>query len=671
MFRLLPLLFPLLLSYSFAIGQDLSWKKHKKSAEQFFKIGNYTEAAKHFEKAWEKKSDNKELIYQAGECYALLKDYKKASFAYQQVKGDAYSLVGLKYARALKQDGQYEAAKQAFRDFSYTYEGTDKTLINQLVSNEIQGVELGMRLTGKEEKDVLEVRHLGENVNSLQTEIAPIAFAEDLLYFSSTRKDDKAFLYRSQKQRGAWSKSVAAESLPNIPEKHLANGTFTPDSKRFYFTLCDANSNGSGLVSVCEIFVLKRLGSGWSEPIRMREYINEEGSTTTHPFVIHQGDQEILYFVSNRKGGKGGMDIWMTTRVIDSDDIDFTYPVNLGKQINTIGDEVTPFYDTSAGLLYFSSNGHISIGGWDIFKSKGKDRQWEVPENMGVPINSSADDFYYTLKPSRKSGFLVSNRLAGPEKVTTIHEDIFEFGKALKKHTLFVSGEIMEKGSTADIQHLNIALYQIVDGKERLLQRKKSKANVYRFPILSHRAYRIAVEKEGYIKSTFDFNTVQNSQSIEQDIYMTKTSSQPATSIAQTNQSSFPSRTSPPPSPPRVVKTKVNTTVVNKPLPKAPTTTYQPTNQVITTAQGIYYKVQLIAINYYNAQHPRYKDVKFLGAIETESVPQNPKIVRVLLSSFPSKQEASSIMQQARGYGFADAFMVKYRDGKRLGMVYK
>ncbi len=668
MFRLLPLLFPLLLSYSFAIGQDVSWKKHKKSAEQFYKDGKYTEAASHFEKAWEKKPDNKDLIYQAGECYALIKDYKKASSAYQQVKDDEFSLVGLKYARALKQDGQYEAAKQAFRDFSYDYEGTDKTLINQLVSTEIKGIELGMRLANEKTDNTLEVKHLGEQVNSLQTEIAPIAFAEDLLYFSSTRKNDKAFLYRSQKQRGTWSKAVAAENLPNIPEKHLANGTFTPDSKRFYFTLCDANSNGSGLVSICEIYVLKRLGSGWSDPIRMRDYINEEGSTTTHPFVIHQAGQEILYFVSNRKGGKGGMDIWMTTRAINSDDIDFTYPVNLGKQINTIGDEVTPFYDTAAGLLYFSSNGHISIGGWDVLKAKGEGRTWDIPENMGMPINSSADDFYYTLKPSRKSGFLVSNRQAGPEKVTTIHEDIFEFGKALKRHDLYVSGEIMEKGSTADIQHLNIALYQIVNGKERLLQRKKSKANTYRFPILSQRNYRIAVEKEGYLKSTFDFNTIQNSQSIQQDIYLNKASSQPSTPIAQTTQSSFPARTTPPP-PPRVVKTNVNTTVVNKPLPKPPTS--YPPNKVVTTNQGTYYKVQLIAINYYNAQSPRYKDVKFLGAIETESVPQNPKIVRVLLSSFTTKQEAISMMQQARGFGFADAFMVKYQNGKRLGMVYQ
>jgi len=681
MLRILPLIILLSLSYTFAIGQNLSWKKHKKTAEQLYKVGNYLEAAMHFEKAWEKKLDNKALIYQAGECYTLLKDFKKASLSYQQVKDDdEFELVGLKYARALKQDGQYEAAKRAFLDFSSAYQGKDKTLLNQIASKEIKGCDLGMRLANAGTNHQLEVRPLGENINSLKTEIAPIAFAEDLLYFSSTRKEDKAFLYRSQKQRGNWSKAVAAESLPNIPDKHLANGTFTPDSKRFYFTLCEDNSKGSGLVSICKIYVIKRVGSGWSEPIPMRDYINEAGATTTHPYVIHQAGQEILYFVSNRKGGKGGMDIWRTVRDINSGDIDFTYPINLGKQVNTLGDEMTPFYDATSGVLYFSSNGHITLGGWDIFKSTGDEQTWEHPENMGMPINSSADDFYYTLKPSRKGGFLVSNRIAGPEKVSTQHEDIFEFGKATKQRNLFVSGEIMEKESPADIQHVSIALYELVNGKERLLQRKKSNANDYRFPVLANRHYRIAVEKEGYLKNTFDFNTLEGKRTIKHDFFLNKASTQPAPPIARQPKKTKPTRpTTTAPPPPKVVRTntttttKVNTPPIRKPRPttsynKPPVVSTPPARSVST---GVYYKVQLIAINFYNPKHPRYKNVKHLAPIETEPVPNNSKVFRVLLTSFKSKQEARSMMQQARGFGFADAFMVKYRDGKRLGMVYE
>jgi len=102
--------------------------------------------------------------------------------------------------------------------------------------------------------------------------------------------------------------------------------------------------------------------------------------------------------------------IWYTSRDLNSGDIDFTYPVNLGKQVNSIRDEISPFYDDTKGILYFSSNGHVGLGGWDVFKVNGLEKKWEQPENLGLPINSSADDFYYVLKPSRTGGFLVSNR---------------------------------------------------------------------------------------------------------------------------------------------------------------------------------------------------------------------------------------------------------------------
>ena len=165
-------------------------------------------------------------------------------------------------------------------------------------------------------------------------------------------KGNQSYLFRSQRKSGEWKKAVVAEGLPNFPNKHFANGSFAPDAKRFYFTLCD---NGDGLNSKCEIYVLKREKSKWSAPIRLRDYINiESANTTTQPWVVHQNGQEILYFSSDREGGYGEMDIWYTTRAISSDDMDFTYPINAGATINTIGDEITPFYDLKNNTLYLS-----------------------------------------------------------------------------------------------------------------------------------------------------------------------------------------------------------------------------------------------------------------------------------------------------------------------------
>lgn len=656
---------------------NTSWKKLKKTANQLFDAGKYAQAAENFEAAYQKNPQRKELIYQAGECYYFLKDFKNASRSYKEVKeeNDKYELVGLKYARSLKQDGQYEAAKREFIYFQTAYQGPDKGILNQIVSMEVQGCDLAMQLAQQPKASTIEVRHLNEHINSLQTEFAPIPFAEDLLYFSSTKKDDKAYLFRSQKQKGTWSKAVEAENLPNLPDKHLANGSFAPDATRFYFTLCDASSKGSGFKSICEIHVIERKNGAWSAPIRLRDYINEEGATTTQPWVVHQDGKEILYFTSNRKGGKGGMDIWYTVRDIGSEDIDFTYPVNLGKQVNTIGDEITPFYDAQAETLYFSSNGHAGLGGWDIFKITGREKKWDLPENLGIPINSSADDFYYVLKPSRKSGFLVSNRLAGPAKVSTQHEDIFEFGAALKQEQLYVNGQVLAKESTADLNNASVALYEIVGSRERLLQRKISNANKYQFPVLPNKKFRLVVEKEGYLKSSYDFNT-SSKKNISYDFYLNDhkqrvvTASSPPTAqpTSTTTQPNYSASTKTEPSivTTRPSKTNVNPTT-NRANRSSSTVSVTPAR---TTTQGTYYKVQLIAVVRYNNSHARYRQVRDLARIETESVPDRG-LTRVLLANFSSKEEAKSMMQQAQGFGFADAFIVKYRDGQRLGTVYK
>ncbi len=668
MLRIIPLLFATLFACVSYGQNELSWKKQRKLAEQQYSAGNYTEAALNFEKAWKKHPQSKELIFKAGESYTLLKDFKNAAQAYKHVKEDhvEFKRIGLKYARALKQDGQYEAAKKALSNFIGTYQGDDKALLSQIVNTEIQGCDLGLKLAASNEESTIEVRHLGENVNSLKTEFAPIPFAEDLFYFSSTVNEGKAYLYRSQKQKGLWTKAVAAEGLPNLPNKHLANGSFSPDSKSFYFTLCDASSK---LVSNCEIHVTKRVGSTWSTPTRLRDYINEVGSTTTQPWVIHQDGKEILYFVSNRKGGKGGMDIWYTSRDLNSGDIDFTYPVNLGKQVNSIGDELTPFYDDTKRTLYFSSNGHVGLGGWDVFKVSGVEKKWEQAENLGSPINSSADDFYYVLKPSRTGGFLVSNRTSGAEKVSTQHEDIFEFGTKRKQQQFYVKGQIMEKESTADINNAIVALYEITGEKERLLQTKKSSANNYQFPILANRNYRLVTEKKGYLKNLFDFSTFQGKREATHDFYLSKhvpvsstpiTQSQPATQnqyYTKSNTAAIYTASNDP-----------NTIVVNQsPTISASRPAVGISNPYL---QGTYYKVQLIAVNYHNENHPRYRHVKNIARMETETVPEK-KVTRVLLANFISKQEAQGMLEQAKQYGFADAFLVKYRDGQRIGAIWK
>ncbi len=662
MIRTTPLILFIFFLFSTVYGQEaLSWKKHKKLADKLFEASQYADAGEHYEKAWQQHAREESLIFKAGECFYKIKDFKKAIQSYQYVKdnNEKFPLVGLKYARSLKQDGQYAKANEAFIYFINAYQGSDKAILTSIVSNEIKGCELGISMKASGKESSIQIHHLSENINSPEIEFAPIPFTDELLYFSSTMQGNQAHLFRSQRKRGEWGRAAIANGLPALPKKHLANGSFAPDARRFYFTLCD---NAEGLSSKCEIYVLKRENSRWSTPICLRDYINIDGATTTQPWIVHQNGFEILYFSSDREGGIGGMDIWYATRSLDSDDIDFTYPVNAGPMVNTIGDEITPFYEAKTGTLFFSSNGKITLGGWDIFSTKGTMHNWEKTKNLAAPINSSADDFYYVQKPSGNGGFLVSNRLYGLEKISTRDEDIFEFGEKEKKDYLYVLGQVMDSNATSTISDVRISLYELVGGKEKLLSSKKISQPDYRFKVFPDKKLRLVAEKSGYLRSIYDFDTYNASgQADYTHIFSLHAKKMEATTPKEKETFASPYTTA---------TAQIDASIISRqkviktnPSGYATENTHIPPSNL--SHHDTYYKVQLIAVNFHNENHPRYEKVKRIGTLETEEL-KGKGVIRVLLANYSTREEAEEVRKKVKEYGFLDAFLVEYKSGKRI-----
>ena len=132
---LLPLCAAFLLSLNLIAQDKLSWKKHVKLADQLYAEAQYADAAEHYEAAWRQKTKKKELIHKAAESYYIVKDYRKAAAAYEKVKDDVkdYPLAGLKYARCLKQDGEFDAASRELANYISKYEGEDKEIVEKIV----------------------------------------------------------------------------------------------------------------------------------------------------------------------------------------------------------------------------------------------------------------------------------------------------------------------------------------------------------------------------------------------------------------------------------------------------------------------------------------------------------------------------------------------------------
>ncbi len=504
------LFFLAILSISLNAQDNFSWKKHLKLADMLYSKAQYKDAGDHYLAAFKKKTKKTELAYKAGECYYIVRDYMKASEAWTHVKdlNSKYPLIGLRYGRALKQSGKYEMASSELVNFIGNYQGQDKALVSQVVQTELRGCELAAQFAVKGEQKDIRIEYLNNNINSPETEFAPFPFGDEALYFSSTISK-RAAIYRSLKVPGSdWAKATPLDNFPVIESDHFCNGTLTPDASRFYFTICKSEENWGGLTTRCQIYVTKRAGKSWSAPERLPDYINEANVTTTHPNVVHENGTEILYFSSNRPDGKGGMDVWYATREIKSTANDFTLPVNAGSQVNTLGDEITPYYDAMDGTLYFASNGQITIGGFDVYKAKGARANWNKAENMGLPINSPADDFFYIKTTSGKGGFFVSNRQFDLLKPSTTDEDIFyfEFDKPVRHYV--ARGEVYDKDTKNPLNDVEISIYEVAaNGQRKFLTSTDSPSGIYDFPVEPSKKYYLEAVKDGFMPNTYEFDT--------------------------------------------------------------------------------------------------------------------------------------------------------------------
>ena len=654
-------------------AQKMSWRKHAKLAKKQLEAGEIADAATNFEAAWQKKKKKKGYIFQAAECYAQVKDYQKAAEAYGHIKEEnkKFTLPGLKYCRSLKMDGQYDEASRAFVYFINGYNGDDKDVVASIVQDEIRGCELGMAMLEKEKNNNITFEHLGDNVNSKGADFAPVPFADDVLYYTSNMVGETK-MYLTQRNGGVWSRSRVPKNFPKIAAAHFGNGAFSPDNKRFFYTQCEEIDAVGRMMMGCQIYVTQRNADGWSAPQKLKSMINRTGSTTTHPFIVHENNREILYFSSDRTGGKGGLDIWYSSRDLDSEKMDFGKPQNLGDAINSMADEITPYFDVEENTLYFSSNGRVNIGGFDILKSsKEGANQWSKTSNLGLPYNSNVDDYYYR-KHSSAGGYIVSNRKFGLEKTTYGDDDIYSFSMPVTK--MMASGKIMDKATNQIITNVKATIYEIQQGGVvKLLENKSFSTGNYEFRLLPNKNYRIEVSKDGYLVEGADISTIAGSEtSFTNNIVMGKSMNVDKISVASTTEISSGAADGTYSNP------QPNTTVESQTFAsdsgEVELTNTTPVSSVITTTSnsnavgeaGVVYKIQLLAVRRFDEMESRYSLAKNYGFLETEYL-GGKNLTRVLLSSFSTREEAKEVLKRMKqNKNFRTAVVVRYEQGVRI-----
>ena len=382
-------------------------EKAMQKGDKFYAIGEYYNAAEQYRKAYSqtpaKERDLRgQRAKKLAECYRHINATSKAINAYNNVVRykQADSITHLYLGQLYLKNGNYKEASKAFQAAADSLPGDER------VRNGLKSAQ--MAPAWKKEGSAYAVKRM-DVFNSRRDDYSPMIGGDDnnLLYFTSTRNQAQgdelsgitgakaADIFVSQKDdQGRWGKPQSIDSELNSDFDEGAC-CFSPDGKTMYLTQCKTDPNHPRYAT---IMVSQRSDAAWSKPT---ELIISKDTTCSYAHPAVTPDGEWLYFVSDMPGGMGGLDIWRC-RLLTHGEAGVVE--NLGKPINTAGDEMFPTFRPN-GDLYFSSNGHPGMGGLDIFIARG-----HQVEHLGFPVNSQGDDFGMTFEGKRNQGFFCSSR---------------------------------------------------------------------------------------------------------------------------------------------------------------------------------------------------------------------------------------------------------------------
>ncbi len=403
-FLILCLAFGLQSGYSQTVDQWI------KAGDRASSKADYYAAFRYYEVALQYDSTRIDVWNQYAESARQFDAYNKAAKAYEKVVGSPqgrnFPKAAFWLAQCKQRLGQYESAEAFYRQYiddQPNISDADSVAAMKGIADCIWADSIAQH-----QSDIVIV-NLGDKINSPYSDIAP-AFRGDEFYYSAYRFIDdrdtanppRTFFKILKSVEGAEGQPISDLTLKE--GVHAAHTSFNKDYTMVYFNLCEYEDQNK---IRCDVYRSPVSVDGkWGDPVKLD--INLPGFTTTQPSIGVNGQtgQEILYFSSDRPGGKGHMDLWYS--LLDENGKP-GQPMNLGP-LNTAGNDVTPFWYTPTQTLYFSTDGRPTLGGYDIYESHYLGERWSAPENMGIPVNSSYDDQYFILNPYGYLAYLASKR---------------------------------------------------------------------------------------------------------------------------------------------------------------------------------------------------------------------------------------------------------------------
>lgn len=524
---------------SFLSVEAQSLKAFMKAAEEAIADKNYYNAMYYYSNAIEFDSTALEVRNSYGESSLMFNSFVVAEREFQYIRDNdteaAYPLAVFKLAEAQQNLGKYDDARRNYELYLSESRGDD-AYYTVKAEKEIEAIDWSKDKV-ENPKDGVDIFRLENGVNTPYSEFGGIA-ANDQFYYSSLRyeapsddfypdrlyssilssdnDDGGAPIFETNTLNSSKDKKDITKSLVK-GNQHLAHSTFNVDGTKMYYTLCNY-LNATDIR--CDLYVTDVDEDGGAKNgMRIPGVINNDTTTSTQPAIGYDAtlDKEVLFFASDREGGQGQLDIWYS--VINGDS--FGDPVNI-KSINTTEDEITPFYHKESGVLYFSSDGYLGLGGHDIYKSYKSGNTYTQPENLESPTNTSYNDIYYTLNSESTEAYFSSNRKGSLYLEEGYEACCYDIYKADIEEVFIDLNALTYNEITGDsLSGARVKILDAITG-ELLFENLNGLGHDHKFRIKCGKEYLIVTEKDGYEPDTTNLSLKKcNKDEIIKKIYLT------------------------------------------------------------------------------------------------------------------------------------------------------
>lgn len=463
---------------------------------------NYVNAVEALNPLIQKGSQNREADLLVGYCYLNIPGEEEKALYHLELASQSYPLQKnpsnnaveshFYLAMALHQNYKFNDAVVLYRKLLDSVK--QKTLLNS-ITRELEYSQNAIVLTEKPLD--FQIYSLGQAINTSSEEHSPIiALDESTIYFTSNRPEKGMerigggyfeSIYISYWRDGGWTR---AEKLA-LPGEYFGNRATVSLSADGQTLIFYQNEGFYG-----SLYMSRYSFNGWTEPVPLPEPIN---STYNETHASLSSDGSSIWFSSDRPGGYGGKDIYVSYLLPDGYWGD---PLNAGSNINTPLDEESPFIHPEGNTLYFSSEGHLSMGGYDIFKSERDETGvWSKAKNIGYPINTPDDDIFYLPTPDAQRVYY-SSRQTGGMGASDIY--IIAFPEDDARSLAVVASHIINPDKTPNGEAV-VRVFDVESGQSQGVFRPNTLTGKFVAILPSGRNYRIELESQGFKKINHEF----------------------------------------------------------------------------------------------------------------------------------------------------------------------